>query len=117
MLIAGAFAVVISSAVAWFAPSIHWFYLVFIMTGLANVSYWTIGMAMTVQYGTEAERPVYIGLSNTLIAPATIFAPILGGWIADAAGYTTMFALSALGGLFTTALLLFLVRDPRKISS
>ncbi|RPH58055.1 MAG: MFS transporter [Chloroflexi bacterium] len=114
MLIAGAFAVVISSAVAWFAPSIHWFYLVFIMTGLANVSYWTIGMAMTVQYGTEAERPVYIGLSNTLIAPATIFAPILGGWIADAAGYTTMFALSALGGLFTTALLLFLVRDPRK---
>ena len=37
-------------------------------------------------FGSEAERPVYIGLSNTLIAPATILAPVLGGLIADLAG-------------------------------
>ncbi len=116
MLIAGAVAVALSSLVAWFAPSIAWFYLVFILAGLANVSYWTIGMAMTVQFGTEAERPVYIGLSNTLIAPATIFAPILGGWIADLAGYTTTFAFSTVGGLLTAALLVFLVRDPERIN-
>jgi predicted MFS family arabinose efflux permease len=71
-------------------------------------------MAMTVQYGTEAERPIYIGLSNTLIAPATILAPLLGGWIADLAGYQTTFMLSAIGGVLTTLLLVFLVKAPEK---
>jgi MFS family permease len=115
MLIAGAVAVALSSFAAWAAPSIGWLYLVFILAGLANVSYWTIGMAMTVQYGTEAERPVYIGLSNTLIAPATIIAPLLGGWIADLAGYQTTFMLSAIGGVLTTLLLVFLVKAPDKV--
>jgi MFS family permease len=114
MLIAGAVAVALSSFAAWAAPSIGWLYLVFILAGLANVSYWTIGMAMTVQYGTEAERPVYIGLANTLIAPATIVAPLLGGWIADLAGYQTTFMLSAIGGVLTTLLLVFLVKAPGK---
>ncbi len=114
MLIAGALAAALSSLAAWVAPSMAWLYLVFVLSGLANVAYWTIGMAMTVQFGSESERPVYIGLSNTLIAPATIFAPIIGGWIADVAGYKTTFALSAIGGLLTAALLLFFVKDPRQ---
>jgi MFS family permease len=112
MLIAGAVAVALSSIAAWAAPTIGWLYLVFILSGLANVSYWTIGMAMTIQYGTEADRPLYIGLSNTLIAPATIIAPLLGGWIADLAGYRTTFLLSAIGGVLTTLLLIFLVKAP-----
>jgi MFS family permease len=112
MLIAGAVAVAFSSAAAWAAPSVNWLYLVFVLSGLANVSYWTIGMAMTVQFGSEAERPVYIGLSNTLIAPATIVAPILGGWIADVAGYQTTFAVSTLGGVLTAILLVFMVKNP-----
>ena len=112
MLIAGAFAVALSSFAAWAAPSIGWMYLVFILSGLANVSFWTTGMAMTVQFGTESERPVYIGLANTLIAPATIIAPILGGWIADIAGYQTTFFLSAIGGILTAVVLIFLVKNP-----
>jgi len=112
MLIAGALAVALSSITAWAAPSIGWLYLVFVLSGLANVSYWTTGMAMTVQFGSEAERPIYIGLSNTLVAPATIIAPILGGWIADVAGYQTTFILSAIGGLLTALILIFLVKNP-----
>jgi MFS family permease len=115
MLIAGAVALSLSSFAAWFAPSVNWLYLVFVLSGLANVSFWTIGMAMTVQFGTEAERPVYIGLSNTLIAPATILAPILGGWIADLAGYQTTFMFSAIGGVLTTLLLVFLVKAPKRV--
>lgn len=113
MLIAGALAVALSSFAAWEAPSLGWMYLVFVLSGLANVSFWTIGMAMTVQFGSEAERPVYIGLANTLIAPATIIAPILGGLIADLAGYQMTFFISTIGGLLTTLLLIFLVRDPQ----
>jgi len=113
MLIVGSFAAALSSLLAWLAPTIDWMYPVFILAGLANVAYWTIGMAITAEFGTEETRPVYIGLSNTLVAPATFLAPLLGGWIADAAGFQTTFLLSALGGLMIAVLLVWLVRDPR----
>lgn len=114
MLIVGMGSVALSSLLAWAAPSLNWFYLVFIFTALANVAYWTIGMAMVVQFGNETERPIYIGMSNTLVAPFTIFAPILGGWIADSFGYPATFLLSAIGGVIVTLLMIFLVRDPRQ---
>jgi MFS family permease len=113
MLIVGSFAVTASSLMAWGAPSIAWLYPVFILSGLANVAYWTIGMAITTEFGTEETRPTYIGLSNTLVAPATILAPLIGGWIVDAAGFQATFMVSAVGGLVIAAMLYFLVRDPR----
>ena len=113
MLIAGSVAAVFSSLMAWWAPSIGWLYPVFILSGLAGVAYWTIGMAITVEFGSEETRPTYIGLSNTLVAPFTIIAPLIGGWIAQAAGFQTTFMVSAVGGLVTVLLLFWLVRDPR----
>jgi MFS family permease len=115
ILIFGLFMVSLSSLLAWAAPALSWFYPVFILSGLANVAFWTIGMAMTVEFGSEAERPVYIGMANTLVAPATILAPLLGGWIADTAGYQTTFMISVVGGLVTAAILVFMIKDPRKI--
>jgi MFS family permease len=113
MLIAGSVAVTLSSLMAWGAPSIGWLYPVFILSGLANVAYWTIGMAITVEFGSEETRPTYIGLSNTLVAPFTIIAPLIGGWIAQAASFQATFMVSAVGGLVIAVLLLWLVRDPR----
>ena len=113
MLIIGSVAVTLSSLMAWGAPSIGWLYPVFILSGLANVAYWTIGMAITVEFGSEETRPTYIGLSNTLVAPFTIIAPLIGGWIAETAGFQTTFMVSAVGGLVVAALLFWLVRDPR----
>jgi MFS family permease len=113
MLIAGSVAVALSSLLAWGAPSLGWLYPVFILSGLANVAYWTIGMAITVEFGTEETRPTYIGLSNTLVAPFTIIAPLIGGWIAEGAGFQATFMVSAVGGLVIAALLFWLVRDPR----
>ena len=113
MLIAGSVAVTLSSLMAWGAPSLNWMYPVFILSGLANVATWTIGMAITTEFGTEETRPTYIGLSNTLVAPFTIIAPLVGGWIADTAGFQTTFLVSAGGGLVIAGLLFWLVRDPR----
>jgi MFS family permease len=115
ILIFGMGAVTLSSALAWAAPSLPWMYAVMMISGLANVAYWTIGMAMTVEFGNETDRPVYIGMANTLVAPATILAPILGGWIADAMGFQTTFMISTIGGLVTAALLIFLIKDPRRL--
>jgi MFS family permease len=113
MLIAGSVAVSISSLLAWMAPSLVWMYPAFILAGLANVAYWTIGMAITTEFGSEETRPTYIGLSNTLVAPFTILAPLLGGWIVETAGFSTTFFISTVGGLILAGLLIWLVRDPR----
>ncbi|MGD0610814.1 MAG: MFS transporter [Anaerolineales bacterium] len=115
VLLLGAFAAVLSGLLAWYAPGLIWFYPAMVLAGLANVAVWTIGMAMTVEFGSEAERPVYIGLSNTLVAPFAILAPIFGGWLADAAGYRIMFLFAAAGGLITMAVLYLWVRDPRHV--
>jgi MFS family permease len=86
MLILGALATIVSSIIAWFAPTIAWLYPAFILSGIGNVALWTIGITFTVGFGSDLERPTYIGLSNTLITPATITAPILGGWLIDSLG-------------------------------
>lgn len=98
----------------WWAPSSAWFYLVFFLAGISLVAIWTIWLAIIPQFGTEAERPVYIGLANTLVAPATILAPFLGGWLADQAGFSATFLASAVGCLVSLAILHFMVMDPKK---
>jgi len=113
MLIVGAVSALLSAILALLATSILWFYPIFLLTGLANVSIWTIGMAMTVDFGTEAERPHYIGLSQTLTAPATILAPLIGGWIVDAVGFPPTFLISIVLSIFMIGILVFLVKDPR----
>ncbi len=113
MLIIGAVAALLSSILAWLATSIFWFYPIFLLAGLANVSIWTIGMAMTVDFGTEAERPLYIGLSQTLTAPATILAPLLGGWIVDSVGFIPTFSISIILSIVMIGIFIFLVKDPR----
>ena len=112
MLITGSLAAAGSSLLALAAPSLAWMYPVFILAGIAIVSSWTIGMAMTVEFGAEAERPIYIGLSNTLVAPATILAPIFGGLIAEAMGFSTTFAIAAAISVAVAAILFVVVRDP-----
>jgi MFS family permease len=87
MVVIGAVAAFLSSLFAWLAPLLIWFFPIFVLTGFANVAIWTNGMTMTVDFSDERERPFYIGLAQTLTAPATIAAPLIGGWIADTQGF------------------------------
>ncbi len=114
VLTAGAVCITLSALLAFWAPSLAWFYPIMVLMGIGNVSYWTIGLALSLEFGTDAERPMYVGMANTLIAPATILAPLLGGVLADSAGYPATFAAAAIAGLLTTILLLRFVNDPHK---
>jgi MFS family permease len=114
MLILGAGAATLSSFLAWIAPSLAWFFPIFALTGFANVSIWTNGMTMTVDFSSEADRPFYIGLAQTLTAPATIIAPLIGGWIADTQGFVITFAFSTVLSIAMMGILVFLVKEPRK---
>jgi MFS family permease len=109
----GAAAAVASALIAWFASSPGWFYLAYILAGVASVASITIGLAMILEFGSEAERPAYIGLANTLVAPVTILAPFFGGWLADRYGYPAAFIASAAGGALAVLTLHARVRDPQ----
>jgi len=114
MLILGAIAATLSSFLAWVAPSLAWFFPIFILTGFANVSIWTNGMTMATTFSDETERPFYIGLAQTLTAPATMIAPLLGGWIADTQGFGNTFALSTVLSIVMLGILIFIIKEPRK---
>lgn len=113
MLVVGGLATCLSPLLAFLAPSLPWFYPVFVLNGMSAVAFWTMGISYTLELGTDEDRPIYVGMSNTLIAPFAILAPIFGGWLADNSGYPVTFIVSAVFGLLTALLLLFFVHDPK----
>jgi MFS family permease len=102
-----------SAALAMVAPELGWFYIVFALAGLANAGLWTTINALTVEFGSESERPYYIGLANTLVAPVTLLAPLFGGWLADSVGYEATFGVAAASAILTVLTIVFLLSEPR----
>jgi MFS family permease len=113
ILAIGNICAVVSALLATIIKEPGWFAVPFILYGIANTSFWTIGMAFTLEFGTDIEKPVYVGMSNTLIAPATICAPLLGGLLADILGFSFTFIISSFFAFLTTTLLIFMVKDPK----
>lgn len=106
-------AAIASALTAWLAPSPGWFFLAFILAAIGNVAFWTISLALILDFGTDAQRPAYIGLANSLVAPSAILAPVLGGWLADHFSYPATFLATAVMGGLTAAVFFGFVRDPR----
>ncbi len=113
VLVIGAVSGTLSALLAVFAPSLDWFAAIFILAGVASTAFWSISIALTLEFGPEEERPTYVGMANTLISPSAILAPLLGGWLADTAGYPVTF-LAAAGFSIITVILLVSLKDPRK---
>jgi MFS family permease len=100
--------------VAIIAPAEWAYYLVFAVSGFANAGGVLSDLNIAMEFGPEAERPTYIGLTRTLTGPALFIAPLLGGGLAQAWGYPAMFATSLLFALAGLALLRWQVREPRQ---
>ena len=58
------------------------------------------------------ERPTYVGLGNTALAPVLCATPLAAGLLADTLGLRAVFAI-ALGGALLAMGLLCRVREPR----
>jgi predicted MFS family arabinose efflux permease len=53
-------------------------------------------------------------LANTLIAPTAFIIPLIGGWLADAAGFHATFLATVVGAIATAFVLGFILRDQPK---
>ncbi len=95
VLFIGTIAAMISAALAGWTTSIPGWFLVFGLTGIGYVSAWTTSMVISLEFGSRADKPMYVALSNTLLAPATLVAPFLASWCIESYGYSTLFRASA----------------------
>jgi MFS family permease len=109
-------AMALSAMIALFAPGVGWFYVVFVLTGIVNSTAWTSILAISSEFGNTQTRPYYVGLSNTLIAPVTLLAPILGGWLADFAGFEVLFVVCVVIAFVAGFIMLYCVEDPRHLT-
>jgi Major Facilitator Superfamily len=93
---------VTASLLAFFAPTWQWIIAVLIAsaTGQAAVNIAVWNLLYTVS--PEAERPLYIGVTNTLMALPS-FAPIVAGVIVTLFGYRATFVLALLCGISALA--------------
>jgi MFS family permease len=106
----------VSAGVAMWAPSVGWFYLAYTLAGISYVAVWTIAMAMTLEFGKENEKPSYIGLANTLVAPTAFIIPLFAGWLADSIGYHATFLATSVGAIAAVLVLCFGLRDQPKLT-
>ena len=114
VLILASLLMALSIGLALAAPDGSWLFLVFALTGIVNASQWSTIMTITVQFGSVAERPIYIGMANTFIAPVSIFAPIVGGWLVDAVSFELAFGIFALAGLLSMLVYIVPMEEPRR---
>ncbi len=109
----GGIAAMLAAILAWLLPDGNWYALVIILTGISSVTFWTIGIAYSLEFGDDQTRPTYVGMANTLIAPCAILAPLLAGWIVDSSGYPAMFIASAAIALITIIIFQF-IKSPAR---
>lgn len=114
VLAGAAFALVLAVLVAWSAASPAWLVVTFFLLGAYFAGDEVSALNIILEFCTANERPTYIGLTNTLLAPVLFFAPIVGGLLADAVGYRPMFMIALLIATLGGLLLTLWVCEPRR---
>lgn len=74
----------------------------------------TSSLNIILEFCEPEDRPTYVGLTNTLLAPVLICAPIFGGWLAGTLGYATLFSAALAVSAAAAVSMLFWVREPRR---
>jgi MFS family permease len=114
-LICGALLLMAAALTAWVAMSATWLAVVFFLLGAAISAELTSSLNIILEFCTPEDRPTYIGLTNTLLAPTLALAPIIGGWLATlTGGFSLLFLAAALCAGLGALLLLFWVHEPRR---
>jgi MFS family permease len=118
VIMTGIAAVLAGNLVALGTTSLPTFAVVFVLAGLQQAAVTVSNLNVMLEFApAAAERPTYVGLGTTSMAPVAFAAPLVGGMLADARGFGPVFLVSALASAAALVLLAALVRDPRHVRS
>ena len=96
---------IVALIAALFVPSPVWYIGVFMLVGISYAGYQLAGFTLVMAFSSEAERPTYIGLANTALAPVGALGPLLIAQLAAMAGYGSLFIVTASIGIVGLGLL------------
>jgi len=115
-LLIGATANVAGCLVALLAGSLGTFAIVFALVGVQQAAINVSALNVLLEFAPTADaRPTYVGLGSTLMAPVAFGTPLLGGLMADAFGFPTLFVVALAAGLAGLIVLVTRVHDPRRV--
>ena len=63
------------------------FFAVFILVGAMYSSVQVANVNLAIEFSSPDQTPTFVGLMNTVQAPALALAPLIGGLLADNFGY------------------------------
>jgi MFS family permease len=114
VLAVGVSAALVANVAALISPTAQVFMVVFVLLGVQWGAIHVSGLNILLEFAPSVEqRPTYIGLGTTLLAPVLFGAPLLGGVVVDRLGFPAIFALAAAFGAMSLVIFLTRVRDPR----
>ena len=92
------------------------YYVVFALLGFSMGIHLVSGTLVSLEFSVPAQRPTYIGISNTTAGLTSLVAPMLGGFLA-AVSYQLLFSTCIVVGFGALVWLVIGVRDPRSIDA
>ncbi|MCK5224490.1 MFS transporter, partial [Candidatus Calescamantes bacterium] len=98
-----------------FVNTLWGLFIVFGILSFAHSGEYLSDQNFAMEFGSEKDRPTYIGMSKTLTGPFFLVAPIVGGSIIQLWGYKSMFLVALIVSVVAFLIIKFLVKDPRKI--
>ena len=114
VLIIGAAAMVGANLLALTAPTLQVFGAVFALVGVNQAAASVSGLSVLLEFAPALdERPTYVGLGNTAMAPLGFVGPLAAGLLVDGVGFAALFGTAGVLGLTAAALLVARVQDPR----
>lgn len=91
-------------------------YLVFGIISFAHSGEYIADQNIAMEFGSEKDRPTYIGMSKTLTGPVFLAAPIIGGSLVKLWGYQNMFLTALIISTIAFVIIKFFVEEPRLAS-
>ena len=82
---AGAVLVLVSRSEVWLYPA-------FVLTTWADSGSRISRYVVAMEFGVRQRLPTFVALSTTVLAAPVLLAPVVGGWVAQLAGYPVAFA-------------------------
>jgi len=115
VLVISTFLFILSALTILFTKNIFLLYIVFFLNGTAISAREVSETNIILEFCSEDERPTYLGLNNTLIAPLLSITPLVGGIILNYFNYSFLLISSIILMLIGLIILGLYVKNPRYI--